>query len=80
MISGTIPPENLDSLDVTKLNKELCLKISHGTKGFDLSFQKLQDLNLNELYGARSSSREELTEINSKAIKKCAGTAVLLKL
>ena len=32
----------------------------------------------NELYGARSSSREELIEINSKAIKKCADTAMLL--
>ena len=33
---------------------------------------------VNELYGVRSSSREELIEINSKAIKKCADTAVLL--
>ena len=88
VISGTIPPENLESLDVTKVNKEVWLKISHGTKSFDLSFQKLQDLILksicitsnlaNELYGARSSSREELIEINSKAIKKCADTAMLL--
>ena len=80
VISGTIPPENLESLDVTKINKEVWLKISHGTKSFDLSFQKLQDLILNELYGARSSSREELIEINSKTIKKCADTAKLLKL
>ena len=40
-ISGTILPENLESLDVTKVNKEVWLKISHGTKSFDLSFQKL---------------------------------------
>ena len=89
VISGTIPPENLESLDVTKVNKEVWLKISHGTKSFDLSFQKLQDLILksicitsnltNELYGARSSSREELIETNSKAIKKCADTAMLLR-
>ena len=88
MISGTIPPENLESLDVTKVNKEVWLKISHGTKSFDLSFQKLQDLILksiciastlaSEVYGARSSSREELIEINSKAIKKCADTTMLL--
>ena len=88
VISGTIPPENLESLDVTKVNKEVWLKISHGTKSFDLSFQKLQDLILksicitsnlaNEFYGARSSSREELTEINSKTIKKCADTAMLI--
>ena len=88
VISGTIPPENLESLDVTKVNKEVWLKISHGTKSFDLSFQKLQDLILksicitsnlaNEFYGARSSSKEELIEINSKAIKKCADTAMLL--
>ena len=32
----------------------------------------------NEFYGARSSSKEELIEINSKAIKKCADTAMLL--
>ena len=32
----------------------------------------------NELYGARSSSREELIEINSKGIKKCRSTAMLL--
>ena len=31
----------------------------------------------NELYGARSSSRDELIEISSKAIKKCADTAML---
>ena len=36
VISGTIPPENLESLDVTKVNKEVWLKISHGTKSFDL--------------------------------------------
>ena len=88
VISDTIPPENLESLDVTKVNKEMWLKISHGTKSFDLSFQKLQDLILksicitsnlaNEFYGARSSSKEELIEINSKAIKKCADTAMLL--
>ena len=35
-MSGTIPPENLESLDVTKVNKEVWLKISHGTKSFDL--------------------------------------------
>ena len=45
VISGTIPPENLESLDVAKVNKEVWLKISDGTKSFDLSFQKLQDLN-----------------------------------
>ena len=39
VISGTIPPENLESLDVTKVNKEVWLKISHGTKSFDLSFK-----------------------------------------
>ena len=44
VISGTIPPENLESLDVTKVNKEVWLKIFHGTKSFDLRFQKLQDL------------------------------------
>ena len=33
---------------------------------------------VNELYGVRSSSREELIEINSKAIKKCVDTAMLL--
>ena len=44
VISGTIPQENLESFDVTKINKEVWLKISHGTKSFDLSFQKLQDL------------------------------------
>ena len=33
---------------------------------------------VNELYGVRSSSREELIEINSKAIKKCADNAMLL--
>ena len=64
------------------------LKISHGTNSFYLSFLKIQDLILksicitshlaNELYGAHSSSREELIEINSKAIKKCADTAMLL--
>ena len=32
----------------------------------------------NELYGAQSNCREELIEINSKAIKKCAGTETLL--
>ena len=74
MVSDTIQPENLESLDVTKVNKEMWLKISHGTENFDLSFQKLQDLisksicitsNLaNELYGARSSSREELIQSN----------------
>ena len=89
MIRGTIPPENLESLDVNKVIKEVWLKISHGTKSFDLSFEKLQDLILksicitsnlvNELYGARSSSREELIEINSKAIKKCADTSMLLQ-
>ena len=88
VISGIILPENFELLDVTKINKEVWLKISHGTKSFDLSFQKLQDLILksiciastlaSELYGARSSSREELIEINSKAIKKCADTAMLL--
>ena len=44
VISGTILPENLESLDVTKVNKEVWLKIFHGTKSFDLRFQKLQDL------------------------------------
>ena len=44
VISDTIPPENLESLDVTKVNKEVWLKIFHGTKSFDLRFQKLQDL------------------------------------
>ena len=88
VVSNTIPPENLESLDVTKVNKEVWLKISHGTKSFDLSFQKLQDLILksicitsnlaNELHGVRSSSREELNEINSKGIKKCADTAMLI--
>ena len=88
VISGTIPPENLESLDVTKANKELRLKISHGTKSFDLSFQKLQDLILksicitsnlaNELYSVRSSSKEELNEINSKGIQKCADAAMLI--
>ena len=68
MINRTIPPENLESLDATKVNKEVWLNISHGTKSFDLSFQKLQDLILksicitnnlaNELYSARSSSRQ----------------------
>ena len=29
-------------------------------------------------YDARSSSREELIEVNSKAIKKCADTTILL--
>ena len=87
MVSDTIPPENLESLDVTKVNKEVWLKIAHDTKSFDLSFQKLQDLIsksicitshlANKLYGARSSSREELIEIINKAIKKCADTAML---
>ena len=63
MVSDTIPPENLESFDVTKVNKEVWLKVYHGNKSFDLSFQKLPDLivksicstsNLsNELYGAR---------------------------
>ena len=63
MVSDTIPPENLESLDMTKVNKEVPLKIYHGIKSFDLSFQKLPDLILisicttsklsNELYGAR---------------------------
>ena len=44
VISGIILPENFELLDVTKINKEVWLKISHGTKSFDLSFQKLQDL------------------------------------
>ena len=88
MVSDTILPEKLESLDVSNVNKEVWLKISHGTKNFDLSFQKFQDLisksvfissNLaNEFYGARSSSREELIEINHKAFKNCADTAVLL--
>ena len=62
VVSDTIPPENLESLDLTKVNKEVWLKICHGTKGFDLSFQELQDLILksiciasnfsNKLYGA----------------------------
>ena len=72
--SDTIPPENLESLDVTKVNKEVWLQIAYGTKSVDLSFQKLQDSILksicitsnlaNELYGARSSSREELIQSN----------------
>ena len=88
VVSDTIPPENLESLDVTKVNKEVWVKIAHDTKSFDLSFQKLQDLisksicitsNLaNKLYGARSSSREELNEINHKAFKNCADTAMLI--
>ena len=63
VVSGTIPPENLESLDMTKVHKEVWLKIYHGNKSFDLSFQKLPDLILksifttsnlsNELYGAR---------------------------
>ena len=63
VVSDTIPPENLKSLDMTKVNKEVWLKIYHGIKSFDLSFQKLPDLILisicttsnlsNELYGAR---------------------------
>ena len=66
----------------------MSLKIYYGTKSFDLSLLKLQDLILksiyitsnlaNELYSAQSSSREELIEINSKATKKCADTAMLL--
>ena len=39
VISDTIPPENLESLDVTKVNKEVWLKIFHGTKSFDLRFK-----------------------------------------
>ena len=63
VVSGTIPPENLESLDMTKVHKEVWLKTYHGNKSFDLSFQKLPDLILksifttsnlsNELYGAR---------------------------
>ena len=73
---------------MTKVHKEVWLKTYHGNKSFDLSFQKLPDLILksifttsnlsNELYGPRWSSREELVEIQSKAIKKCADTAMLL--
>ena len=44
VVSDTIPPENLLLLDLTKVNKEVWLKIYHSRKSFDLSFQKLQDI------------------------------------
>lgn len=86
--NDTLPPENIDSLEVTKVNKEVWSKISHSTKSFDLTFQKLQDLILksfcitstvaNELYLARSGSKEDLVGAVNSAVRKCADTAMLL--
>ena len=44
-----LPPENIEGLEVTKLNKEFWRKIAHETKTFDIRFQHLQGLILKSM-------------------------------
>ena len=89
LLKETLPPENLDGLEPTRVNTVIWGKIAHQTKRFDLKLQNLQMLVLkslsilsttaNKLYENRSEN--DLTKLISlikSTIKCCADSAVFL--
>ena len=84
------PPENIENLEVTKVNIEVWRKISHSTKSNDIKLQNLQNLFLkgqiincfliDSLYkGTRQTDPKVALDIIKTCLKKCADSAMILE-
>ena len=83
------PPQNIEGLEVIKVNKKVWRKIAHETKSFDIRFQHLQDLILKSLTFASYMGKQlfknrlerDLAKIKENfkiLLKRCADSVLLL--
>ena len=88
VVMDTLLPENLENLERTLVNPEICRNISHKTKYVDLRLQEIQKLVLksgtivaklmNLLYEAKQNQEASMLEVTKSGISLCAHTAMFI--